>query len=376
MPNEENQFQAKFEIAPEFRIEAPGRVNLIGEHIDYLDGWVMPAAIDQRITVLAASDSSSGGIEVWSAEQDATTYTLATTEFEARTRSEESWLNYLIGVFAAYAERGIKIPACRIGIFSTLPSGAGLSSSAALETATALLIEALTGFEISVGERALLCQKAEHECVGVPCGIMDQLTVGAGVENHVLRIDCRDLTVEPIPLPEDVCLVVADTGVKHALGDGEYRKRREDCEAALTILEADSFRDVSLESINQSCEELGDRLFRRAHHAVTEMLRVADFAEALNAGQFHELGRLMREGHNSLRDNFEVSCAELDALVDSGFEFGAERGHLGSRMTGGGFGGSTIHLVQGDAAPAFLDHLQLAYGVFFNRDLNCFVTHA
>ncbi|MDF1852434.1 MAG: galactokinase [Verrucomicrobiales bacterium] len=370
------QFRARYGVEPTIRIEAPGRVNLIGEHIDYLDGWVMPAAIEPRITLLAAHDPSACGIEVWSAERGGMVHQLSTSEFKVRSNPEEAWLNYLVGVLAVYGDRGIRVPVCRVGIFSTLPSGAGLSSSAALETAMALLVEALIGKQTSARERALLCQKAEHDWVGVPCGIMDQFAVGMGAEDYLLKIDCRDLKVEPTPLPRAVSLVIADSGVKHALGDGEYRKRRDDCEAALAVLEASSFRDVSLELVNQFRSELGDRLFRRVRHVVTEMRRAGDFANALKAGQLDDLGRLMRAGHDSLKNDFEVSCAELDFLVDAGYAFGPDRGQLGSRMTGGGFGGSTVHLVREEVAPAFLKHLKAEYRRAFDVDLNCFVTRA
>lgn len=372
----EDQFQARFEVAPEIRITAPGRVNLIGEHIDYLEGWVMPAAIDLAITFLVAQGSDSGEIEIWTPEAMGWDHSLPTGTFIRRTAAEENWMNYMTGVLAGYAEMDIAPRACRVAIFSTLPLGAGLSSSAALETATGLLVESLSGTELPILERAVLCQKAEHEWVGVPCGIMDQLSVGGGVEGHALKIDCRDLTIETIPLPEDTCLVVADSRVKHALADGEYRKRREECEAALAIIGESSWRDVTMEVVTRKVEPLGDTLFRRARHAVTEMQRVADFVDALKQERFEEIGKLMRDGHLSLRDDYEVSCAELDTLVDAAYEFGSERGQVGSRMTGGGFGGSTIHLVRRDAVADFIDHLRLSYREKCDLDPNCFVARA
>lgn len=376
MESQIHQFRSRFSSDPTLRIEAPGRVNLIGEHIDYLDGWVMPTAIDLRITLLAAPGSESGGIEIWSAEQGDSQHELSPSDYPPRTKPEETWLNYPIGVLGAYAEHGVSLPACRIAILSSLPPGAGLSSSAALETAMALLIEALSGENCPIQERALRCQKAEHDWVGVPCGIMDQLSVSAGIKDHALRIDCRSLEIEAIPLPDNIQLIVADSGVKHALADGEYGKRRQDCEAALQKLGSASWRDVTLESIQQRRDLLGDQLFRRARHAVTEMQRVTDFCAALKAGHPEELQALMRAGHDSLRDDYEVSCPELDFLVDAGFEFGTPGGHFGSRMTGGGFGGSTIHLVHESAAPALIEHLRSRYREAFDSDLNCFVTAA
>lgn len=376
MRSYEDQFRNRFGVDPEIRITAPGRVNLIGEHIDYLDGWVVPAAIDLAITFLVAPGSDSGAIEIWTPEAIGWDHSLPIDNFARRTHPEENWMNYMTGVLAGYADRCIAPDSCRVAIFSTLPLGAGLSSSAALETATALLVESLSGSEVSVLDRALLCQRAEHEWVGVPCGIMDQLSVGGGIEGHALKIDCRDLTIESIPLPEETCIVVADSGVKHALADGEYRKRREDCESALDIIGEASWRDVTLEAVNRKKEELGERLSRRAHHAVTEMQRVTDFVEALKQERFGAIGMLMRQGHDSLRDDYEVSCPELDTLVDAAYEFGSERGQIGSRMTGGGFGGSTVHLVSRDAVPDFINHLVVNYRESFDRDLNCFVARA
>ena len=376
MNSDLDQFYAQYGCAPSLRIEAPGRVNLIGEHIDYLGGCVMPVAIEPKVTLLVAPKSNGGKIELWSTEQNDTKYKISPKDFTPRTIPKERWLNYPIGVMSAYAEQGVMTPGCRVGIFSTLPAGAGLSSSAALETAFALLIEELSGQSCSILERALRCQRAEHEWVGVPCGIMDQLSVGAGVKNHALRIDCEDQSIKPVPLPKGLNLVVADSGVKHALADGEYRERRQDCEAALEILHEKSWRNISLESVLKSQEALGDRLFKRARHVVTEMQRVNDFSDALINNQIPKMARLMRASHYSLRDDFEVSCPELDVLVDAGFAFEIGKGHAGSRMTGAGFGGSTIHLVHESIASNFIEHLRARYHEAFERELNCFLTQS
>ncbi|MDA7860162.1 galactokinase [Akkermansiaceae bacterium] len=376
MISDVDQFCAQYDCAPSLRIEAPGRVNLIGEHIDYLGGCVMPVAIEPKVTLLVAPESDGGKIELWSTEQNDTKYKISPRDFAPRTIPKERWLNYPIGVMSAYAEQGVMTQGCRVGIFSTLPAGAGLSSSAALETAFALLIEELSGQSCSILERALRCQRAEHKWVGVPCGIMDQLSVGAGVKNHALRIDCEDQSIKPVPLPKGLNLVVADSGVKHALADGEYHERRRDCEAALEILHEKSWRNISLESVLKNQEALGDRLFKRARHVVTEMQRVNDFSDALINNQISKMARLMRASHNSLRDDFEVSCYELDVLVDAGFTFGARKGHAGSRMTGAGFGGSTIHLVHESIASNFIEHLGARYHEAFERELNCFLTQS
>jgi galactokinase len=224
--------------------------------------------------------------------------------------------------------------------------------------------------------RALLCQKAEHDYAGVPCGIMDQLAVGATRGGHALMIDCRDLALTQVPMPEGIAMVVADTRVKHALGGGEYAKRRADCEAACKVLGVPSLREATLDQVEAGREDLGDRLFRRARHAVTEMVRVGTFAEALRKSDAAVIGRTMRDCHESLRDDYEVSCQELDALVDAAYEFGPERGLLGARMTGGGFGGSTINLVREEGASDLCEHLASAFQERFGAEIEPFVTSA
>lgn len=369
------QFHSRFGRQPTVQVRAPGRINLIGEHIDYLNGWVMPAAIERYLRV-AAAPRPGKEVRLWSPRQQAEPAVVNLRDLSKRTASEERWLNYSIGVLQGYAEAGVDLPGFDAVLDSDLPIGAGLSSSAALETATALVVEALSGFSLDVKRRALLCQKAEHQYAGVPCGIMDQLAVGACRAGHATLLDCLDLTLTPVPLPAGAAMLVADTGVKHTLGDGEYRKRRQDCETALEMLGAKSYRDVSLDLVDQHRELLGDRLFRRARHAVTEMRRVHDFVAALQAGNVPELGRLMREGHESLRDDFEVSCPELDCLVAAAYDFGPGRGLIGSRMTGGGFGGSTISVVRQEAAEELKAHLIRAYQAAYGRTPNVFLTAA
>jgi galactokinase len=369
-------FQQHFGHSPTVVAVSPGRINLIGEHIDYLGGCVMPVAIDRHLTVEAAK-TTDGTFEFLPIRAGfGSPVVLKREDLVRRSLPEESWQNYLIGVIAGYRAAGVDVPGFRAVIHSDLPTGAGLSSSAALETAVALVIEALTGVEQDVVDRALLCQRAEHDYAGVPCGIMDQLAVGAGKAGHVLHLDCRDLSMQHFPLPSDLAILTADTRVKHALGDGEYRKRREDCDAACAILGTDSLRDFPLEEIERFRETLGDQLFRRVRHAISEMARVTEFSEALVQNDSATLGRTMRESHESLRDDYEVSCPELDHLVEAAYAFGPERGLAGSRMTGGGFGGSTVSLVRADAADALKAHLEGSYRAEFGRELNCFITSA
>lgn len=365
-----------FGSPPAVAVASPGRVNLIGEHIDYLGGRVMPVAIDRHL-VIEASPSEDGCFEIVPVQAGfGGPVRFGAGDLDRRAAKEDRWLNYLLGVIAGYREKGVDVPAFRAAIHADLPAGAGLSASAALETATALVIEAFAGLSTLVAERAVLCQRAEHDYAGVPCGIMDQLAVGAGKAGHALLVDCHDLSTRLVPLPDDLVLLVTDTGVKHALGDGEYRKRREQCEEALGVLGAASFRGLGGEEIEAEKERLGDLRYRRARHAVSEMRRVDEFAEALRDGDQEALGRLLLEGHVSLRDDYEVSCAELDALVEAGYGFGRERGHVGTRMTGGGFGGTAISLVRRDAAGDLCRHLQDAFAARFGRIPDAFVTSA
>ncbi len=372
----DEQFGSVFRRPATIRVQSPGRINLIGEHVDYVDGCVMPVAIDRRITMLVAP-CDAPEVRVWSCKgHDEEPQLIALDDLRPRTGPEEQWLNYLIGVLVGYRDAGVELKGFEAVLMSDLPTGAGLSSSAALATAMALTIEELSGQSKSVIDRALICQAAEHDFAGVPCGIMDQLAVGAGQAGHATLIDCRNLALRPIPIPAGIAIIVADSGVKHALGDGEYRKRREDCEAALTILGVESLRDATVDLVNEHEAALGDRLFRRARHVVTEMARVEEFAEALQSGDEERVGKLMREGHNSLRDDFEVSCVELDVLVDAAYEFGHGRGLLGSRMTGGGFGGSTVSLVRAEEADALLTYLEDAFEKRFGRTIEPFITVA
>lgn len=370
------QFRAMFGAEPTVAAKAPGRVNLIGEHIDYLGGSVLPIAIDRHIEVLARPVNSTR-CEIWTSalgDQRAAFFDIA--DLSRRSTRKDAWLNYPIGVLAGYQDAGVEVPGFQAAIFSSLPVGAGLSSSAALETSFALILEQLTGSHQNVVDRAQLCQWAEHAYAQVPCGIMDQLAIGACEKDCALLIDCGLLTLRSVPIPTGVAVLTADTGVKHALGDGEYRKRREDCESAAKLLGVQSLRGVPVDGVTSNRLKLGDRLFRRARHAVTEMARVAAFATAMEEADFESLGQLMLAGHASLRDDFEVSCRELDVLVDAAYEFGPERGLIGSRMTGGGFGGSTVSLVREDAADDLKAHLEADFRQTFNRTPNCFITKA
>jgi len=367
------RFSEIFGAKPGFEVIAPGRINLIGEHIDYLDGLVMPAAIDRSIYA-AVAPNQSDEIRIWTSLTGAGRVKISLSDLTKRS-GKDFWMNYPIGVLSLYRDRGIDCPGFDILIDADLPTGAGLSSSAALEITIALVIEELSGGPGLDGlERARICQQAEHDFAGVPCGMMDQLAVGMSRAGCALMIDCRDHSIQSIPFPEDIAIVVSDTRVKHSLGDGEYRKRREECEAAIALLPVSSLRDASPAMIDEHKPLLGDLLYRRARHAVTEMERVRSFAGALENRDHTVMSRTLLGSHLSLRDDFEVSCPELDALVDAAYAFGPGRGLIGARMTGGGFGGSTISLVRREAADDLIQHLQSAYFETFRTMIEPFVT--
>ncbi len=353
---------------------APGRINLIGEHIDYLGGDVMPVAIDRYIVVESELHSQPCCEIIAEISGEERTCRIDFTELSRFESPADQWINYMVGVLALTKEGGGKLRGFSARISSDLPTGAGLSSSAALTTAFSLIVDAAAGVDRSLLERALLCQRAEHEYAGVPCGIMDQLAVGAGKANSVLHLNCETEEWSYVDFPPDWALVIADTHVKHQLGDGEYRKRREDCEQILQELARNDFQSLAESELDEQKDRLGNRLYRRARHVVTEMKRVKRFVEALDSRDRESVGSLLLESHRSLRDDYEVSCPELDLLVDSAYKFGSERGLIGSRMTGGGFGGSTISLVERESAEKFQDHLRKNYREKLGRDLDCFIT--
>lgn len=336
------------------RTRAPGRINLIGEHVDYQGGVVMPAAINRHIKAAAQANGRS---EVRLSSSQSHGDLVVPLEHTTPFSGDESWANYAFGVVAKYRDAGHPVTGFDVRFESNLPLGAGLSSSAALETATALVIEGMLGLELPQAERALLCQRAEHEWAGVPCGIMDQLAVNAGVAGHALKIDCSTLEIAPAPLPANLSAVVVDSKVKHALADGEYAKRRADCEAATAFFDVEFLRDVTAGQLDSAQIQLGERVYRRARHVITEMIRVGEFATALEAGDTATAGLLMAASHSSLRDDYEVSCQELDTLVDIAGELGA----IGARMMGGGFGGSTVNLVETGAASRFAEDIVARY---------------
>lgn len=336
---------------------APGRVNLIGEHIDYCDGFVMPFAIDRTIVIAAAVNGSSNATLRSAGLPDAVIDLSVPQAI-----GEPHWSNYVRGVIDGFQKLGHHIPGFDACFVSSVPGGAGLSSSAALECATATLLEGLLGISLTKKQKALLCQKAEHDFAKVPCGIMDQFASTFGEENRLVMIDCQSAEVTLVPFENpDLAVIIANTNVHHQLSDGGYAIRRRHTEEALAAIGHASWRTVTMADVESHWDALGDPVNRRARHVVTEIARTQAAATALAAGDFLELGRLMDASHVSLRDDFEVSCAELDLMVSLAQQIGRAGGVLGARMTGGGFGGSTVTLCESSRAEAIMATMRTAY---------------
>jgi len=352
------KFRAKFGMNPHV-YRAPGRVNLIGEHTDYNDGFVMPATIGFYCWV-AAAPRTDRRLVITSEEFPEH----AEVDLAARLlRPSKNWSDYSVGAAVELENAGFHVNGANLLIHGEVPIGAGLSSSASIEVATALALAEESGLVIDRTRLAQICQRAENEFVGMRCGIMDQFVLLHGRANHALVLDCRSLQYEFVPIPESVRLVICNTGVKHKLAGGEYNSRREECEEAVRSLkkalpEIRALRDVNLKQLEQYRGLLSEIAYKRAEHIITENERVLKGMGALRAGDLKSFGRHMAKSHESLRDLFEVSCAELDLMVDLA---NREAGVYGARMTGGGFGGSTINLVQAANAAEFAQNVGKAY---------------
>lgn len=354
------RFETHYGRKPEFMVAAPGRVNLIGEHTDYNDGFVMPMAIE-RYTVLAAARSSGQQNEVrWRCSrmnEDAVIPLQQPLEL-----GTPKWSNYVRGVLAGFLGRGINPGPLDVLMQSNVPLGGGLSSSAALEVASATLFEAVTGQTLDPVEKALACQKAEHEYAKVPCGIMDQFISVMGRKDHLLLLDCRSKTTQLVPLADPgVSVLITNSEVHHELAGGEYAKRRAQCETAARVIGVRALRDASMTDLKHCQKRMEEVTWRRARHVIGENERTLAAATALHAGQWDAAGQLMYASHVSLRDDYEVSCKELDILVDIARGLGTSHGVIGSRMTGGGFGGCTVTLVKTDAVQRVAEHLASEY---------------
>jgi len=339
---------------------APGRVNLIGEHTDYNDGFVMPVAID-RGTMVAAAGRSDRRVRVRSINLG------ESAEFDLDLPGPVqtgSWLDYVEGVAQCLESRGVRLNGADLLILSDVTVGGGLSSSAALEVSVGMALAALSGKVIDRRELALAAQQAEHRYVGIQSGIMDQYVALFGKSNHSLLIDCRSLDFHLIPLDlSQTALVICDTRVKHTLASSEYNARRSECQQGTRYLQEvlpaiASLRDVSVTDFYKHQERLPEPIRRRCRHVVTENERTLESAAALRSGKLAELKRLMADSHRSLRDDYEVSCLELDLMVQAASEV---PGVAGARMTGGGFGGCTVNLVRREALDQFHESVALEY---------------
>jgi len=340
-------------------VAAPGRVNLIGEHTDYNDGFVLPMAIERYVTI--AADRPLDGTRNWTLRSTAVPEPVVLDLTQPLTRQGTSWTNYVSGVVAGLAARGMSPEGLDLLIDSTVPLGGGLSSSAALEVATATLIEAVTGMTLDPVDKALVCQRAEHDFAGVPCGIMDQFTSALGQADHLLLLDCRSRVTRLVPMTDpSISVLIVNTNVRHELSGGEYAKRRAECEEAARALGVASLRDVNLTDLQAAQDRLSPVPWRRARHVVSEIARTLEAAEAIGAADWGRVGRLMYASHDSLRVDYEVSCAELDTVVELAATMGEKRGVIGCRMTGGGFGGCAVALV--DTSEVAAISLDLAAG--------------
>jgi galactokinase len=367
-------FVDRFGRPPQWFAAAPGRVNLIGEHTDYNGGFVLPMAIDRYAIVAAAiaddaRNASGPRVRVHSTALE-TTVDLPLGA--ALSPGEPTWANYVRGVVSGFQRRGFGPPSLDVVIVSDVPLGGGLSSSAALEVATATLLEVVTGSALDPREKARLCRQAEHEFAGVPCGLMDQLASVLGDEAGALLIDCQFELVRLVPFADpSVSVLICNTNIKHALADGAYSRRRAECAEAARQLGVPTLRDATPEMVDEARGIFDPVVRRRARHVVTENARTIDAALHLEARDFSRVGALMYESHRSLRDDFEVSCPELDVLVDVACEIGDAGGVLGARMTGGGFGGCTVSLVRTRRVAAVAEKLAAEY----KRRTGCTLTH-
>ncbi len=338
---------------------APGRVNLLGEHTDYNDGFVMPCAIGFS-TRVAVSPRSDRKLVIRSEEFS------EQPEFDLEnlpSHGKGVWSDYVLGIAVMLKEMGHPIPGANLLVRGEVPIGAGLSSSAAIEVASALALMSLNGARLPLPEVAQLCRRAENDFIGAKVGIMDQFVSCLGKAGHALMLDCRSLEFKLIPIPEDVRLVICNTMVKHDHASGGYNRRREECDEGVKILTrwypgARALRDISLKQLEQHQAEMPATIYKRCLHVVTENQRVLEGSKYLAEGDVGRFGSLMRESHRSLRDLFEVSCRELDIMVEIAESL---PGYWGGRMTGGGFGGCTVNLVKAADAPRFAAQIAERY---------------
>lgn len=360
------KFLATFQQPPAISVRAPGRVNLLGEHVDYNDGWVLPAAIDRAIW-LAARPTDGRTITIYALDHD------EQQQFDLDQLptglAKGSWLAYPAGVASVLTASGYRLTGMEVVFGGDIPIGAGVSSSAAVETAFILAWEALSGFTLSGLERARMGQRVENEYLGLQSGIMDQFASVHGVADHALLLDCRDLSHSLVKLPAGTTLLIANSGVRRQLVQSEYNRRQEECQEALTILRTrqpalSSLRDVTPELLTQLAHHLPLPVRRRAQHVVGECVRVLNGVTALQDGDIGQFGLMMRQSHESLRDLYEVSIPELDVLAAAAWQ---TAGCYGARLMGAGFGGCALALVAETAVTALTHNLTNSFAQELGR---------
>lgn len=374
-----DKFRAAFHTDPAFIARAPGRVNLLGEHVDYNDGWVLPAAID-RAAYLAVAPAQGETISLAALDLNETeSFPLAGLDAKRSLSGAplKQWALYPAGVAWALQTHGLAVSPLRAALTADV-RGAGLSRSAAIELAYAVAWQKLGGWQLAPMELARLCQRAENKYVGVNCGLMDQFASACGQAGQALLLDCRTLAWETVPLPAGIAVVIADTNVRRTLGSSEYNTRRAQCEEAVRLLAGPlpgirALRDVTVADFNRHAHLLPPIVQKRARFIVEECTRTPQAVKLLRAGQVAEFGRLMNECHAGLRDLYEVSCPELNAMVDAAQNI---EGCYGARLTGAGFGGCTVNLVAASAAEDFKHELAAQYVQATGQTADIFVCHA
>ncbi len=363
-------FQTHFRRPPEVIVRAPGRVNLLGGHTDYNEGYVLPVAVDRAAWVAAVpTDVREAHVHALDLGSH------VAFPLDPVPPPQGDWADYSRGVAWALQERGLETVGMEATLTSSVPVGSGLSSSAALEVAFTHTWQVLADFELTRRDLALACQWAENNYVGVNCGILDQMASSCGVEGRALLLDCRTLEIDPVPLPAGVAIVAADTGVRRRLASSEYNVRRAQCEQAVKILSEHlpsirALRDVSVDGLEQLKGHLPGVVYRRARHVVSDNARVLQAAEALRAGDVATVGALMNACHASLRYDYEVSSPELDTLTEAAWEV---EGCYGARLTGAGFGGCIVALVAEEKVPDFESHVPAIYEATFGRQPEIYV---
>lgn len=365
-------FKNQFGLAPTHFFRAPGRVNLIGEHTDYNDGFVLPCAINYH-TVIAAAPRQDKRVRVIAAD-----FGEQVSEFDLIGDIEHDpaapWSNYVRGVAWALSQRGYALPGANLVIAGDVPQGAGLSSSASLEMAVGLALTRLSGLEVDLKILALAGQQAENDFVGMRCGIMDQFIAALGQKEHALLIDCRSLDYRAVPIPTGTAIIIANSNVKRGLVDSEYNTRRQECETAAAHFGVPALRDVSPDVFALHADELDETVAKRARHVITENARTEAAAEALAQGDLKRMGRLMAESHASMRDDFEITVPPIDALVEIVAAVIGEAG--GVRMTGGGFGGCIVALAPAAMAPVIEAAIAAKYPAVSGLEATVYVCQA